>query len=197
MSTKVVSIGLKDVHYAVLTDDDPDLGVATYDSPESIIGAITANINPNPSMETLFADDGPSEVATTIGQIELELSATGLNMAVQAVLLGHTISGGIMERNSEDVPPWVAVGFRSLKSTGGYRYIWLLKGKFSVPEQSIETKGDSINFQPLTIRGNFVKRDCDDLWMREADSDDENAPEGVAAGWFTDPDWTAGGGEPE
>ena len=56
-----------------------------------------------------------------------------------------------------DVPPWVAIGFRTLKSNGNYRYVWLYKGRFSDPEDNNETKADSINFQSDTIKGQFVK----------------------------------------
>jgi hypothetical protein len=58
--------------------------------------------------------------------------------------------------SSNDVPPWVAIGFRTLKSNGTYRYVWLYKGKFVDPEEKSETKGDSVNFQTDTIKGNFV-----------------------------------------
>lgn len=181
-----VRIGLKDVYYALLTND-PSVGSATYDTPVKISGAMQANINPNASLETLFADDGPYEVATTIGQINLELGMADIDLPTQAVLLGHTYSGGILIRKGSDVPPWVAIGFRSLKSNGKYRYTWLAKGKFSIPEQQNETKGDTINFQNTVINGNFVKRDCDDEWERHIDEDDVDFYTALATDWFTSP----------
>ncbi len=39
-----VAVGLKDLHYAVLTDD-AETG-ATYEAPEKITGAITATVTP-------------------------------------------------------------------------------------------------------------------------------------------------------
>lgn len=178
-----VRIGLRDVYYAVLTQDEVGTGVA-YDSPERIIGAITANINPNSSTETLFADDGPMEVATTLGDIELELVVADIPLPVQATLLGHTYdaSDGTLVKKSEDVPPWVALGFRALKSNGNYRYVWLLKGKFNVPEESHETRGDSIDFQTPTINGSFTRRDYDDEYQRVGDEDETNFS---GVDWFT------------
>lgn len=179
-----VTIGLRDVYYALLTQDDVSLGV-TYSAPVPIIGAINANINPNAAHEALYADDGPMEVATTLGEIELELNMADLSLAVQAILLGHTaIAGGEITREAGDTPPWLAIAFRSLKSNGSYRYVWLLKGKFMVPEMSHETKGDSISFQTPTINGGFVKRDFDDKYQKLAD-DDEGYVGGPAA-WFTE-----------
>ncbi len=178
-----VRIGLRDVHYALLNNDELGVGV-DYASPVSMIGAITANINPNPSTETLFADDGPMDVASTLGNIELELGMSSLPLQVQAVLLGHTWDA-VDERlfkGAEDIPPWLAVGFRALKSNGNYRYVWLLKGKFLVPEESHETKGDTVTFQTPTINGAFVRRDYDDRYQIMGDQDDAGFD---PSNWFT------------
>lgn len=185
---KGVQIGLSNVVYALLTADPETGGEATYAPSVKLAGAITANINPNSSNETLFADDGPYETASTIGQIELSLNIADLTLRAQAALLGHTMTdGGVLIRKSSDTPPWLAVGFRSLKSNGSYRYTWLAKGKFALPEQNNETKGDSINFQTPTISGSFVKRDCDDEWERHIDEDEEGYTEAQGAAWFTGP----------
>lgn len=183
-----VLIGLRDVYYAIL-DESSDILNSTpvYETPIRIAGAISAKVNPNSSTATLFADDGPSESATTIGEISLELNIKDLPLPVQAALLGHTYEGAILKRKSSDVPPWVAIGFRSLKSNGKYRYTWLTKGKFGVPEQDNETKGDSVNFQTPTITGAFVKRDSDDEWERHADADDVDYVASIGTDWFNSP----------
>ncbi len=176
-----VQIGLRDVYYALLTSDAVGVGV-TYEAPVQIVGAITANINPNASTETLFADDGPMQVASTLGEIELELNVADLPLSVQATLLGHAaMANGEIIRTANDTPPFVAVGFRSLKSNGNYRHVWLLKGKFMVPEQAHETKGDTITFNTPTIMGAFVKRDYDDRYQILGDEDETAF---VSAGWF-------------
>jgi phi13 family phage major tail protein len=186
---KGVAIGLRNLVYCkLLTDPEEGAGKATYDAVKRIPGAITANVNPNASTDTLFADDGPYETAATVGQIALELNVADLPLEAQAELFGHTIdSRGILIRKAGDVPPWVAVGFKSLKSNGKYRYTWLAKGKFSLPEQNNETKGDSINWNTPTATGSFVKRECDDEWERHADEDTEAFTPEVAAQWFTNP----------
>ncbi|MFA7018538.1 MAG: major tail protein [Sphaerochaetaceae bacterium] len=181
MASRGVQIGLRDIYYALLTNDTVGVGV-TYSTPVPIIGAITANINPNPSIESLFADDGPMESAATLGKIELELNVADLPLDTQAALLGHQLSQGVLKKASGDSAPWTALGFRSLKSNGNYRYVWLLKGKFMVPEQSHETRGESITFQTPTINGTFVKRDFDDLYQLVGD---EDAFGFSASGWFT------------
>jgi len=183
-----VPIGLKDLHYALLVQDDEN-GVS-YQTPVKITGAITANINPNTTIESLFADDGPMETASSLGQIELELVAADFPLDVQATLLGHTVVNGRLVRKASDVPPWVAIGFRSLKSNGKYRYVWLLKGKFYVPEMNHETKSDTINFQTPTMNAAFVKRDYDDAWIHQTDEDMTDYTPAIGDNWFNQVDPT-------
>jgi phi13 family phage major tail protein len=187
MSLDGVRIGLKDLYYATLISDASD--GATYNTPVQIVGAITANINPNSTNATLFADDGPMETASQLGLIELEMNAADIPLSVQKVLLGaDTMTSGVLLKKSTDVPPWVAIGFRSIKSNGNYRYVWLVKGKFREPELNHETKGDAINFQTLTLNGQFVKREYDEVWYKSTDEDGAGYAD-VSATWFA-----AGGG---
>jgi phi13 family phage major tail protein len=164
-------IGLSHLHYAILTAD-PAGGEATYEAPVRIPGAIEVNINANPSTETLFADDGPMETASALGEIEVEINVADLPLATQAILLGHTITAGVMERKGNDSAPFVGLGFKSLKSNGSYRYVWLAKGKFNLPELNHATKADGIEFQTPSVSASFVKREADDVWISQADDDD-------------------------
>ena len=179
----MATIGLRDVHYAILQSDTS--AGATYDTPERLVGAISANVNPNTSSATLFADDGPYDSASTLGEIELELNMADIPAVHGNKLLGHEYKNGVLIKKASDQPPYVAVGYRSLKSNGAYRYTWLLKGKFTDGEQANNTKGDSIEYSTPTITGAFVKRDYDDAWQVEADSDDTNINPATISGWFT------------
>lgn len=186
----MATIGLRDVYFATLTTD-PIGGTATYSAPVRLAGAMTANINPNTATGTLFGDDGPSESAATLGEITLELGLTNVSAANQATLLGHTFEGGILKKKSSDVPPYVAVGFRSLKSNGKYKYFWLNKGKFAAPEEDLATKGDKIDFKTPTLKGSFVKRDSDDEWERVGDEDEVTFTTAIKDAWFTSPIYVA------
>jgi phi13 family phage major tail protein len=190
---KGVVIGLRSVVYATLLTDPEDGSAATYAAIKKLSGAIAAKVNPNSSSETLFADDGPYETASTIGKIGLELQLADLPLEVQADIFGHTLGAdGILIRKAGDVPPWLAVGFKTLKSNGKYRFTWLAKGKFSLSEQNNETKGDKVNFQTPTTTGSFVKRECDDEWERHADEDATGYLPATGTNWFNNPYATVG-----
>lgn len=187
-------IGCDHLVYAVMKTEDSATTAPVYDAPKSAPGVISVNINPNASQETLFADDGPYDTATTLGKVDVEINKAELTTENKADLLGHTIddNGGIVY-SSTDTPPWVAIGFRTLKSNGKHRYVWLYKGKFTDPEDNNETKGDSINFQTDTISGQFVKLMHPVTvkgkevypWKYEIDQDNETASADVIADWFT------------
>ena len=186
-------IGCDSLVYALMKTEDTTKSAPVYDTPKAAPGVISVNINPNSSQETLFADDGPMETATTLGKIDVEINKAELTTENKADLLGHTIDGnGGLVFGDSDVPPFVAIGFRSLKSNGNYRYVWLYKGKFTDPEDQNETKGDSINFQADTIKGQFVKMNYPvtvggkkiRMWKYELDGDSSGGSEDAMSTWF-------------
>ena len=186
-------IGVSNFHYALMTTEETLTAPPTYATPISAPGLMSANINPNASIDTLFYDDGPGETAATIGQISVEIQKNALSTSDKATLLGKTVDtkGGLVSSDT-DVPPWVAIGFKSLKSNGKYRFVWLYKGKFSDPEDNNETKGDSINWQSETITGNFVKLMYEYTagdkkirpWKYEMDEEDQAATAATMNAWF-------------
>lgn len=186
-------IGCDNLVYALLTTEDTPTTAPVFADPKSAPGVMSININPNATQETLFADDGPMEVATTLGKIDVEIKKNELTTENKADLLGHSIdSKGALVYGDADIPPFVAIGFRTLKSNGNYRYVWLYKGKFTDPEDQNETKGDSINFQADTIKGQFAKLNYPvtvdgksiRAWKYELDGDNPDANTEAMADWF-------------
>ncbi|MET3507034.1 major tail protein [Halalkalibacter oceani] len=171
-------VGLKDIHVALLSED------RTYETPKKLAPAITANITPNTTQATLYGDDRAVETAESMGDVDVEINVTDLSTADYAFLLGKTVnSDGVVEDNSDDVAPYVALGFSAQKSNGASRYIWLYKGKFSIPTDSHQTKGESVEFQTSTIAAKFVARE-DGKWRARVDSDDSGVSEDVIDNWF-------------
>lgn len=188
-------IGCDNLVYAIQLTEDTATTEATYGPVKSAVGVISVGVNPNASQETLFADDGPMETATTLGKIDVEIKKNELTTENKADLLGHGVdtNGGIVYGDA-DIPPFVAIAFRTLKSNGNYRYVWLYKGKFTDPEDQNETKGDSINFQTDTIKGQFVKLNNPITvdgrkvrpWKYELDGDNPKASSSAMETWFDD-----------
>ena len=127
---KGVPIGLTNLVYAILESDTApegtSPGAAVYDESVRVLGAITANFSPNASNDTLFADDGPYETASTLGAMTLELNVADLPPVNRAELLGATydVNTGLLIHTADDIPPYVAVGMSVKKSNGASRLIW-------------------------------------------------------------------------
>lgn len=189
-------IGCDNLVYAIMETEETTSIDPTYKAVKAAPGVMSLNINANGSVETLFADDGPMETATTLGKIEVEIQKNALTVENKADLLGHNVdANGVLVSGDSDVPPWVAIGFRTLKSNGTYRYVWLYKGKFTEPEDNNETKGDGINFQSDTIKGQFAKLNKEYTvngktsrpYKVEADEEYAALKEGVITKWFEAP----------
>lgn len=166
-------VGLKDIYYAKVTKDD-STGIS-YDVPKRLQQAITADIKPKTASGTLFADDGPSESGTALGETDVTLNIGDLPISVQADLLGNSIVNGELVKKSTDIPPYVAIMFRAEKSDGTFRFYKLLKGKFQEPESQNKTKDDNVTYNTPTITGTFIRRNYDQQWSRMIDNNDAYA----------------------
>ena len=178
-------IGLKNVCYALITNVE-DVGTAPiYALPMQIAEMLMAKIQPKIQSDILWADDNPGEVLFNLGEITVEIQAKDLPIAVQAVIGGHTISGGVVVKKSTDIPPYLALGFMAKKNNQNYRYYWIYKGKFDWLENDNETLSDKAKVQSPILKGTFMKRKFDDAWQKIADADDPGYVASVGANWFS------------
>ena len=189
-------IGVDKLYYApIVTDDDSG---AAYGSPVHMPGVTDIGYKPNSKQVTFAADDGIYASVAAEGEIEVEISVADILAADYAYLLGSQIAAnGVVTEGNSDIPKEVALGYRSMKSDGSYRYEWILKGTFQKPNQTSKTKGQGVDPQSKTIKFAALNRVCDGKTRRWYDSDNANAPIGLTdailsddvAGWFASPDY--------
>lgn len=176
----MATIGLRDLYRAPITIDDTDK--ETYGTPVRMAKAISAKLSVEVAEAILYADDGTDEIEKEFVSGEIVLNVNDLLPADLAALLGQTQDDdNVVYGGETDEAPYVAIGFRAKKAGGQYKYIWLYKVKFAIPDESYTTKGDSIEFSTPEITGQFIKR-SDGLWKAEHVAAPDNA---VAASWFT------------
>lgn len=166
----MAQIGLKNIYYAPqLTDNAPDgstAGSATYGTPKKIGNAVSVDINPATQTANLYGDDMAVATDISLQEITVTLETTDIPLEDQAILLGHTydsVSGTLTAKGS-DTAPDVALLFESQKHDGGIRCAKLLKGKFAPSQETINTKGESLDYQVPQITGTFVSRQSDGAW---------------------------------
>lgn len=175
-------VGLKNFHYALLKSDDET--AVTYDTVKAIKGLISADIKPSASSETLYADDGPYEADTVLGDVTITIETADLSLEQQAELLGHTISKGVLVSKSSDKAPYVAIAFESGKSNGAIRYVKVLKVRFEEQQDSTKTQGNKVAFQTPKLEGKAVCRLYDGQWKRTADTDATEFDAKTATNWY-------------
>ena len=174
-------IGLKNFYYAKITEDTDS--TTTYGTPKKIGNAVSVDINPTVQKAQLYGDDMAVATATGLGEITLSLETTDIPLADQAVLLGATydsVNNTILSKSS-DVAPYVGLAFESEKHDGGIRCVKLLKGKFAPSQETINTKGEQLQFQVPKIDGSFVARQSDGAWKQIKDF----AAGASTAAWYT------------
>lgn len=177
----MATIGLKNLHVAVLTDEE----ALTYAAPVKLSPAIEANIEIGTESATLYGDDRAIEAADSLGDIEIELNVADLSPDHYALLLGKTKNAdGVIIDKSSDVAPYVALLFEMPKADGKKKMWCYYKVKFQVPGTEAATKGDSVEFQTQTINGKAFPLDNEE-YRAQIDTSDPDTDAAVAAAWYT------------
>ena len=176
----MATIGLRDLYRAPITIGTS--GAEEYGTPVRMAKAISAELSVEVAEAILYADDGADEVVKEFVSGEITLNVNDLLPADLAALLGQKQdTDKVVYGSDTDEAPYTAIGFRAKKAGGTYKYIWLYKVKFAIPDENYTTKGDSIEFTTPEIVGQFIKR-SDGLWKAEHVAEPTNS---VAAAWFT------------
>ncbi len=180
----MATVGLKNLYYAVMSADTAS-GV-TYGTPVKIAGAINVDVNPTVNFSTLYGDDAPFASESSMSEISVAIETADLSLEDQAALLGNTIDSTTKElvQKASDTAPYVALMFESGKHNGNTRYVKLLKGKFAPTQETLQTRGESVEYTTPKLEGRFVAREYDGEWKRIADSDNTESAT-IIASWYT------------
>lgn len=183
---KSTLIGVRDVVFCLLKKDDAT-GVQYDASVHSAPGVIEIGLTPNVSSEQLAADDNPAfEMMSAFDTLDVSFTVNALDKELSALLLGHTVdSNGVLIEASDDVAPYVAMGFKSAKSDGTDKYIWLYKGKFTPSDQTFRTKEQgTVNWNTPALSATFGPRDNDKRMKADIDTSDEGVSATTVSSFF-------------
>lgn len=164
------TIGLKNVVIApLLTDTDSG---HTYGELQLMAGAIEASITPdNADSDQQFADDVEFSVLYPDPELSFKTKMADIPLLIQEMIFGNKIdSNGVLVRTSTDQPPYFAVGFKSEKADGTYRYVWLYKTRAKpVTENYATREGTSVTRQTGEVEWVAIKRTHDNRYQAVAD----------------------------
>lgn len=142
-----------------------------------IAKAIQADISITVNNVPLYADDALAENDRSFQSGALTLGIDDLPDSAQAEFLGHTIDEetGEITANASDTSPFVGVGFYGTKKVNNipkYRAVWLPKVQFGEPNDTNQTKGETVVWNTPVLEG-IIAVDETGVWKTEQTFDTE------------------------
>ena len=191
-------IGLKNVVIAPLTADTESSH--TYGTLQLVAGAIEATVSPeNADPDIQYADDIEFDTLYADPEVSFKLKMADIPLTVQEMLFANKIDdNGVLVRTAQDKPPYFAVGFKSEKSNGTYRYVWLYKVRAKPVSETFATKeGNKVTRQTHEVEFTAIKRTHDGRYQAVADEGENGFDATAAASFLTsvyEPTFTPTGG---
>ena len=176
------TVGLKNVVIAPLTADTET--EHTYGELQLMAGAIEASITPeNADPDVQYADDIEFDTLYPDPELTFSTSMADIPLSIQEQIFGNQIDdNGVLVRTASDRPPYFAVGFKSEKSDGTYRYVWLYKVRAKPMTENYKTKeGQTITRQNGSVEWTAIKRTHDGRYQAVADEDENGFDASKAA----------------
>lgn len=174
-------VGLKNLYYAIMTIN-ATTGAETYATPVKIGNAVSVDIKPSVDTVSLYGDDMAVATDISLKEVSVTIETTDVSLEDQAALLGHTYDSAkkTLTAKLTGSAPYVALLFESEKHDGGVRCVKLLKGKFAPSQETINTKGESLEYQVPQLQGTFVAN-ADGKWKIIKDVDKGTS----TASWYS------------
>ncbi|MDI9505599.1 MAG: hypothetical protein QM271_05760 [Bacillota bacterium] len=184
------TVGLKNLVIApLLTDTETE---TTYGDLQKVAGAIEASITPdNADPEVQYYDDVEGDVLYPDPELAFKTKLADLPLLIQEMIFSNEMDdNGVLIRKASDKPGYFAVGFKSEKANGKYRYIWLYKTRAKpVTENYATREGKTITRQTGEVEWVAVKRISDGRYQAVAD-EGENGFTAEKAATFLDSVYT-------
>lgn len=164
------TVGLKNVVIAPLITDTEE--TLTYGELQLMAGAIEASITPESAdPDVQYADDNEFDVLYPDPQLAFKTKMADIPLLIQEMIFGNKVDdNGVLIRTASDKPPYFAVGFKSEKTNGSYRYVWLFKVRAKpVTENYATREGNSVTRQTGEVEWVAIKRTHDGRYQAVAD----------------------------
>lgn len=149
--------GVRDLVYAEVTgDDNENSGGYVTGTVKPLAGVAEIGKTTETSSEAHYYDNIPAIVISSEGSDEVTLTVSGLSLETQADILGKKYDATLGAMiDGAATPKYFAIGYKTKKTNGKEVYVWRLKGKFSVPDETYATENDGTdaNNVELTYTG--------------------------------------------
>lgn len=136
----------------VINDDNEVSGGYTTSEVFPIAGVGEISKTTETSSATKYYDNLAAIVINSEGSDEITLTCSIPDLATQAKLCGKMIdetTGAMID--GESGPKYFALGYRFKKTDGTYRYVWRLKGRFAIPDETSATEDDGTDSNGMEL----------------------------------------------
>jgi phi13 family phage major tail protein len=155
--------GCSDLVYAKITSDTVSELVYSDVKPLAPLASVVTATES--SSESHFYDNQPKIVISSEGAEEVTLGVAAIPLAVLADITGKFYDESLgMFVDQEATPADFALGYKYNDTNGDTVYVWHLKGKFAIPERTVNTKddgteatGQELSFLGVNTEHKFVK----------------------------------------
>ncbi|MBP5461877.1 MAG: hypothetical protein J6Y20_07120 [Lachnospiraceae bacterium] len=164
------TIGLKNVVIAELLTDTSS--GHSYGEPQAVAGAIEATITPQTNDEVvIYTDDCENDVLYPDPELAVRIQLVDIPLSIQHMVLNNRIDdNGVLVRKAGDKPKYFAIGFKSQKSNGTHRFVWLYKCRAKqIVENYVTKQGVTISRQTGEIEWQAMRRTHDARYQVIAD----------------------------
>lgn len=177
--------GLKNLHYAVITEENDKETV--YGEVKPFGPAIAVNIQPSINRANLRADDKVLFSDSEKGPITVSVNTAYLEDEVESDVLGKTIhDNGLISDNVGDNAPYIAIGGEAASARGGSEFFWLYRVKLAPAEENKETKQETPTYQTPNLEGEAIPRIHDGEEKVKAWSGNDKIDQSVFDNWFNE-----------
>lgn len=146
--------GVEGLVYAPVTADS-SAGI-TFGEVKDLAGVAEISKSTNSTDEAHYYDNIPAIVISSTGSDEITISASAIPLDVLADITGQyydATTGMFVEK--ERTPQYFAIGYKTKTTDGTEMFVWRLKGRFNIPDQTSATENDGTdaNGQEITFTG--------------------------------------------
>lgn len=145
------AVDVSELVIAEVTGDD-DLNY-TAGTPYMLAPVATVAKETTTNTKTRYYSGQPLFVDTAEGETKVTVVVPGLTVSARAELAGKTYNTekGLLYDDGQPGNKWWALGYRIKHAGDVDEYIWLAKGKFSIPREEGQTSETQINEKTLTV----------------------------------------------
>lgn len=145
------AIDVSELYIAKVTADTD--AAYTAGTPEILAPMATIGRETAVNTKTRYYSGKAMFTDTSEGETKMTIAVPGLTVKGRSNLLGkpYDTTKGMLYDHGEANAPYYAIGYRVTRPNNVEEFVWLLKGKFSIPKAEAETKTDSINEKTLSV----------------------------------------------